>query len=296
MNWILIAFLEPVLHALANILDSNLINRFFKNAWALTAFVAIADLLFLPVLWFLDKPGMIDPSLLPYVALIAFLELVYAYPYYKALEQDDTSVAISLFSLGKIFVPILAFLFVDELLLPHQYLGFLLIVFCSAATTYNSRAKLKFNKSLFYMILSSSMLATEVVVYKYLFNNVSWGTGFFWTMAISGLMALLSFAIPTLRQGMKSELGSLKKFYPYVLLVGIVGFFGNIGFSYAISQVSPTVSRIISPTQPIFVLLYAFIFHRYFPLAFKENVAWSQIAKKMIFFIGMGIGVFLTIK
>jgi drug/metabolite transporter (DMT)-like permease len=296
MNWILVAFLEPVLHAWANILDSNLINRVFKNAWSLTVFIAAADLLFLPIIWLLDKPHLISWQLVPYVILIAFIELVYAYPYYKALEDDDTSVAISLFSLGKIFVPVLAFIFVNERLNLSQYFGFLLIVVCSAALTFNPKANFRFNKSFFYMLLASSMLAVETVTYKHVFNNVSWGTGFFWTMTISGLLGLASFAWPKLRTGFKSEWPTLKSYYHYVLLVGIIGFFGNIGFSYAISQVSPTISSTVSSTQPIFVLLYAAIFSRYFPLAFKEKTNLKTTVKKIALFVFIGIGVFLTVR
>ena len=102
MNWILVAFLEPILFALTNVLDSNLTNRLFKNAWILTVLVAVSNLLFIPIIWLLDPPQLINLNLVPYVVLVSFIELYYAYPYYKALQNDDTSVIISLFSLGKV--------------------------------------------------------------------------------------------------------------------------------------------------------------------------------------------------
>lgn len=296
MNWILIAFLEPVLHALANTLDSNLTNRLFKNAWALTVFIAVADILFLPAIWLFNKPQLISLSLVPYVLIIAFIELFYSYPYYKALQNSDTSIAISLFSLGHVLVPILAFFFVGEKLLPIQYLGFLIIVFSSAALTYNPKEKLKLNKSFFYMLFSSSLLAIEVVIYKHVFNQVSWGTGFFWTIAVSAMIGLLSYAIPKVGVNIQSELPHLRRYYLIILLVGLVGFIGNIGFSYTVSQVSPTVSRSISSFQPIFVLVYAIIFKKYFPLAFKEEVNLRNMVQKIILFIAIAVGVILTIK
>ncbi len=296
MNWILVAFLEPILFALTNVLDSNLTNRLFKNAWALTVFVAGAGLLFVPLIWLLDTPQAISWSLLPYIIAAGFIELFYAYPYYKALQNEDTSIAISLFSLGKIFVPILAFFFIGELLAIHQYLGFLLIVVSSVALTFNPRAKFRVNKSFFYMLMASTLLAVEVVIFKYIFNQVSWGTGFVWMMGISSLIGMLSYAIPTLRQGMNSELPSLKKHFRYVLLVAGIGFLGAIGFSYSISQVPVTVSRSIGSFQPVFVLLYAVIFTKYFPQAFREEINLRSIAKKTILFVIMVIGVVLTVR
>src|SRR3989344_4715022 len=171
MNWIFVALLEPVLFAFSNVIDSHLSNRLFKSPWVLTVLVASSNALFLPIVWLLDRPELIGVSLLPYVILVAFIELFYAYPYYKALQHDDTSVAVSLFSLGRIFVPILAFFLVGESLQPVQYLGFAIITFASAALTFNPTSNLRLNKSFFYMLLASTLLAVEVVVYKYIFNQ-----------------------------------------------------------------------------------------------------------------------------
>ena len=296
MNWILIAFLEPILFAITNVLDSNLINRLFKNIWALTVFVAVANALFLPIIWLIDSPQLISLDLLPYIILVAFIDLYYAYPYYKALQNDDTSIAVSLFSLGKIFVPVLAFFLVGESLHLIQYSGFILITVSSAALTFNPKAKLKLNRSFFYMLFASSLLAVEVVIYRYIFNQVSWGTGFFWTTSISALLGLMSLLIPNLWQGAKSELSSLKKHYHPILLIGVVGFIGCIGFSYPISQVPATVSRSISSFQPFFVLLYAVMFAKHFPLAFREEVSMLSIGKKLILFVIMTIGIILMVE
>lgn len=296
MNWILVAFLEPILFALTNVLDSNLTNRLFKNAWILTVLVAVSNLLFIPIIWLLDPPQLINLNLVPYVVLVSFIELYYAYPYYKALQNDDTSVIISLFSLGKVFVPVLAFFLIGEILKPIQYFGFAIVVLSSVAITFNRKEKFKLNKSFFYMFLSSSLLAVEVVVYKYVFEQISWGAGLFWTIVISALMGLASLLVGKFRVGFREEFQALKKYYPYILTVGGLGFFGFIGFSYAIAQVPATVSRSISSFQPFFVLLYAVLFSRFLPRAFKENVSSSILIKKLLLFIFTTVGVVLIVN
>jgi drug/metabolite transporter (DMT)-like permease len=146
------------------------------------------------------------------------------------------------------------------------------------------------------MLFASSLLAVETVVYKYVFNQVSWGTGFFWVMAISGLMGLMSLFIPKIFRETKPELPALKKYYPFILLVATVGFLGNMGFSYAISQVPATVSRSIGAFQPFFVLSYAILFRRFFPQAFREEISFRSISKKLVLFVFITIGVVLTIS
>jgi drug/metabolite transporter (DMT)-like permease len=297
MNWILGAFLEPILYAFANVLDSGLTNRLFKSAFLLTIFSAFAIVPFLPLVWILDPPQMPAWNIFPFIIVVGFIELFYGYPYFKALQHDDTSVTISLFSLGKILVPILAFLFVGELLRPLQYFGFFLVVISSAALTFNPQAKLRLNKSFFYMLLSSSMLAVEVVIYKYIFDQVSWGTGFVWTVGISAAMAVLVVLFsPGVRKTMRAELPALKKYYWLILLIGGIGFLGSSGFTYSISQVPATVSRTIGSFQPMFVLIYALIFKRFFPLWFKEEIDLRSLGKKILLFIITVIGVVLTIR
>ncbi|MFA6098056.1 MAG: EamA family transporter [Patescibacteria group bacterium] len=296
MNWIFVALLEPIFHAFANILDSNLANRLFKNAWLLSLIITVAVTIFTPFVWLLDPPKFFPLHLLPYFIIVGAIELLYVYPYFKALQGDDTSVATSLFSLGKILVPILAFFLIGETLRPVQYAGFLLIIAASVALTFNPKARLWFNRTFFYILLSSALLAVEVVIFKYIFTQVSWGTGYVWTVVIASAIALAALLPQLRRTDTRQELVALKKNYWLILLVGGASFLGNIGFSYAIFAVPATVSRSIDSFQPFFVLLYAILFKRYFPLAFKESTNRRSLIKKIVLFAVMVIGVILTVR
>jgi drug/metabolite transporter (DMT)-like permease len=296
MTWIFVAFLEPVLYAFANILDSNLINRWFKNAWALTLILTIASALFAPLVWFISPPHLPPAYLWPALLAVGLIELFYAYPYYKALASDETSVTVSLFAVGRVLIPILAFFWLGETLKFSQYAGFLLVIICSASLTYNAKEALRVNKSFFYMLLSSSLYAVQVVIYKYIFDQVSWGTGYIWTIGISGVMALLLFLSILKRKDTKSDSLELKKHYRLILFIGALGFVGSIGTVYPISVVPATVARSIGSFQPFFVLLYAILFKRFFPLIFKEQTDFGSIAKKVLLFIATIVGVIMTIK
>lgn len=295
MSWILAAFLEPILFALANILDSSLVNRFFKSAWALTMFAGLAVAVFLPTVWLIESPQMLPLGLLPVVTLLGFLELFYGYPYFKALEIDDTSVTISLFSLGKILVPVLSFFLVRELLKPVQYLGFVIVVLASAALTYNPKARLRFNASFFYMLLSSVMFAADAVLYKYVLDRISWGTAYVWVTVIAAVIGLICLLLARRKDGVKHDLKALREHSGLILIVGILSFVGTAGLSFAISKVDATVERSISSFQPFFVLVYALLFAKFLPYGYKEQIDKSNILKKILLFAATVVGVALTV-
>lgn len=162
---ILLAFISPISHALCNIIDNYMTSKLFTNVWTLIFYGEMVGILFLPLLFLFERPDLSPPlMMLPLFGLLALIEVWYLYPYYKALSHDDTSVVASLFSLGKVTVPLFAFLMVGEILTCIQYLGFALIVVASSLLTYDKWAKLKFNKSLFYMLWTSIILSFEVVL------------------------------------------------------------------------------------------------------------------------------------
>lgn len=200
MYWILIAFISPILHGFANILDNYLANKLFKKLSTLIFYSSILNVVFLPFVFLIQIPDLPPAHLLPFFLLIGLIEVFYLFPYYKALQSEDTSVITALFSLGRIFVPILAFIFVREVLHFTQYLGFLIIVISSAAVTFKGQIKFRLNKSFLYMLLCSLLLSIEAVIYKYLFENVSWSTGFVWPVVISFVIGMCFLFVTKLRE------------------------------------------------------------------------------------------------
>ncbi|HLC59398.1 MAG TPA: hypothetical protein VJH34_02650, partial [archaeon] len=103
MLWLLIALLNPLLHGWSNIIDNVLVNRIFKNPLNLVVFSSVMNLAFLPLLFLFHIPVLPTASTLPIFILLGLLDIAYVWPYYKALQHDDTSVVSGLFSLGKVF-------------------------------------------------------------------------------------------------------------------------------------------------------------------------------------------------
>lgn len=296
MLWFFIALLNPVFHAFSNVLDNYFTNRLFKSVWTIIFYSTIFNAIFLPAIYFIGKPTFPPFSLFPFLCSITLIEILYLYPYYKALQNDDTSIVISLLALGKIFVPILAFLMVGETVQFAQYVGFLIVIVTSAFLTLDRTVKFKFNNSFFYMLVCSLLLSVEAVVYKYIFNQVGWSTGFFWPAFFSLVVVACMLVLPACRRDIRLQFQQFKDTFHIFALGEFLTVGGSIAGTYAISLTSVTLVKSIESLQSFCVLIYALIFRGIFPRLFKEHIDTKNVIKKFILFGLAAVGVMLVVR
>ncbi|MBS3123249.1 EamA family transporter [Candidatus Woesearchaeota archaeon] len=280
MYWIIFALLEPFFHGFANVIDNHFTNNLFKKTTTLVFFASFTNILFLPIIFLLDFPSFITPSQIPFFIILGLTGIGYLYPYYKALQNDDTSIVVSLFSLGKIFVPLLAFLLVGEILAISQYIGFFVVILSATLLTLNGKQKFRLNNSFFWMILCTLIISFEVVIYKYIFNIMSWGTGFTWATLFSFMFALPLIFIKKTRNGIFSQVKTFKNNFKLFAFEEFLTFSGSAVTSF----------------QPIVVLLYALTLGRFFPKFFKEDITTKNLIKKIILFVIMVLGVIIILS
>lgn len=303
MLWILIALLSPLLHGLSNVLDNYLVNKLFKDPVILVFFNSCINLLFLPLVLIIDTPEMISLKLLPFILILGLTNIFYLYPYYKALESDDTSIVTGLFSLGKIVVPFLAYIVVKEKLSIIQYIGFFIIILSATFLAINNkidnknnRKMFRVNSSFFWMGLCSLILAVEVVTYKYLFSYTSWATGFSWGVLASVILVLPMLVIKRYREGIISQFSKFKKSFHLFIIEEFLTFGGSGAITLALTLAPVTLVEAVSSFQPIFVLGYAILFSKFKPNVFKEKIDLKNIIKKTILFLIMVIGIVMITK
>lgn len=293
MMWLLVALCEPASHAVSNILDSYLNKRLFNSVWVLIFYGMCFQVLLSPLVWLIDPPGWPAVQLWPWLVVIGFIQVAYLYPYYKALQNDSTSTVVALFSLGNLCVPLFAFIALHERLAITQYFGFLIVIIASILLTLQP-GKLKLNKSLWYMLLSSALLSVEVVVYKYVFNQVSWGTGFFWPMMVPVGFISIIVLYPKFRHSLRQPWQHARTAFPLLFLEEFFAFSGIVAGTYAVSLVPVTIERTVGETQPFFVLLYSIILMRFMPGFPVEAFTKQSVIRKACLFILMTIGVGLV--
>lgn len=295
MLWLFLAILGPFLFGWANVIDNYLTNKIFKRTTTLLFYAGTINILFLPIIFLITKPSLPPLYIIPILCVIAPLDILYLFPYFKALQHEDTSTVSSLFSLGKIFVPILAFFIIGEVLLTKQYFGVALIIIASALVTLEAGAKIRFNRAFNYMMASSLFLALEAVLFKFSINEIGWGTTFFWVDVISILVMGSFLFVKKERVEIKKQFCNMKKFAKIFVIEEIITSGAFLAITFAFVYAPVTIVIAIGALQPFFVLLYAVLFSKKFPTFFKDKIDWRSLAKKSFFFALMGIGVYLVV-
>jgi drug/metabolite transporter (DMT)-like permease len=283
------------LHAGANIFDSYLSNRLSQRLSDLVALSATTNLLFLPIVALVETPHWIGGRNLALVVPIATINVFYHFPYFWALQDCDTSVVSSLFSLGKVFTPLLAFLILRETLVPIQYAGFFVIVIASTWLTFD-RGQLRFRKALPYMLCVSIVLIFEAILFKTLYaSGVSWGSSVVWAASLEFVIAtLLVVALGRVR-ALVTELGGLGKRAWLVLLNQFFTWSGEVLGLAALTLVPVSVYEGLDSAQPMFVLVISLFAARRFPQFFQEELGTRTASAKALLFVAIVVGTLMIV-
>ncbi len=296
MFWLIAVLIASACYAFSNVIDNYFSNKIFRDIPSLVFYASLFNILFIPLVFLKEIPSFPTLTELPYFIILGFTGVAYLFPYYKALQHDDTSIVVSLFSLGKIFVPFLAFFLVNERLSIFQYLGFIIIIISSALLTWNNTKKLRLNASFYYMFIVAFLIAIEGVIYKHLFNSASWATGLVWSLVFTFIFSLPLFLVPKNRHNIISQLHHFKRNFHYFLIEELATFGGTAFKTLAITTASITLVEGMMSFLPFFVLLYALLFSRLFPNSFKEKITVRDLIKKGLLFILMVVGVILSLQ
>lgn len=292
------AFLSPFFYAASNIFDSYLSNRVFKHTGSIIFFNAFFPILFLPLLWLFGSPKIISLSILFPVIIIALIEILYQVPYYKSLQKEDTSIVVSLFALGKCFVPVLAFLIVKEQLHSWQYLGFFLIIASSALLTYEPKKKVRFNVSLFYMLGTSIILAFQTVLYKYTVttSGATWDTVFLWSTLFSSFFSLFIFFSKSCRRDIYKSITHIKTYLTPFFAQNFCTWTAEAMQAFSVAIIPVTVFSGIESSQPLFVIATELLFANTAGKIISGRNREHFTPKKIVLYITILIGVMLIVK
>lgn len=294
--WLLFAFLAPAFYAIAEIFDNFLVNKEFRHPMTVVFYSFLFNLIFVPLLFIFQHPAFPPLHTLPIFLLLALVNVGYLYPYYRGLKSDDTSVVISFFAIGRIFVPVFAFLIVGEVLAFQQYAGIALIILSVAAlATHHSKQRFKFSKALWFIALAALLLAVEGVLLKLLFDqgiNVSTAVG--GESILSTLLAMFILCSGQVRKDVRAVWPLFVKLSPLFLLEETLTFLGQVSESTAISLTSVSVVKGITMASPFFLVAYAWAGHKMFPNLFKEDLHRKKIVRKLLLFVVLIIGIILV--
>lgn len=293
-SWIIVAIAAYFIMALSQLVDKAFLNVVFKEAKAYVFLVGALGSLVVILIPF----GLTLPSLgLLLISLIGGgLFILALWPFLSALQGDDASRVIPL--IGGV-VPVATLIgevtFLGGRLESLDYLAFALLVSGAIVLTFSrSESSRRSRSAAFKAVLGSLLFAASFVITKYVFSNLDFVSGFFW-MRLGGVIAALGFfALPEVRQELKSfftkRSGWLK-----------TGYFANQGLAgggfvlqnYAISLASVSLVNALQGVQYIFIIIFVVIAAKFKPELLGEKISRRIMLEKItaILIIVAGIAV-----
>jgi drug/metabolite transporter (DMT)-like permease len=298
MNWFWIALIAPIVWAASNHVDKYLLNRYVQksNLGVLVVATSFVSLLLLPLLG-IFVPGVFSISLgnAGLLLIAGALFLVYLFPYFSALHQDEASVVVPLYQIIPVFSYILAFIFLKEVLSLVQVIGSLIIIFSAIGLSLDFDTKIKLKKSVFWPIFFSALL---VSIGTLLFKLVALEEGFwismFWQIlgtAVTGFSFLLitKFRSEFMRV---LRLGRAKFLSMGILSEGL-GYIGGFAISFATLLAPLALVQVVNGFQPVFVFFFGVLLTWFFPRIAKEDLSKKLLLQKILFISIMFVGTYL---
>ncbi|MBO7244535.1 MAG: EamA family transporter [Alphaproteobacteria bacterium] len=294
---LLIAFLAPMLHAVSNILDARVSNFMFKSNSSTIFYLGITNLFVLPFLVLLGGMDIlyVPITMWPILFVVALFEILYQIPYFKSLKRVDTSIVGALFSLGKILLPVFAFVIVGEKLCFWQYIGFFVIIISTLFLNLKKGVCFQINFAFYLMLMASLMITLNTIFSKKALLEMNWMSFSFYYIILSDVFLFLALIHPKFLKNIKKDFKVFKKNFPLLMLMEIVDRAAVLTGIFALSLLPVMVRAGISSTTPIFVLLYSVILYKIFGSRFKENLGRGEVVKKLLCFLFIIIGVVLTV-
>ncbi|MBQ3696195.1 MAG: EamA family transporter [Alphaproteobacteria bacterium] len=286
----LIAFLAPCFYALSILIESVLSLDIFKKPATMCFFVSLTNSLFVPLIFFLGIPSLPTVQNFLIYIILAILDIIYLYPYYIALKRTDTSIVSALFTTGKIFVPILSYILLKDVLTPVQYVGFFTILFASVLLTTKQTSLFRVNNAFYLMLIASFLWSLRMILAKYtLISDPIWVNTLIYPNLLSGTLVFTCLMFKNLRKDIKKHTSSYFHKFKVFVLNEFISFLALVSTIYALSRLSPVVSAAIEATSPLFLLVFASILPLLFHRKFQEYHV--PTLKKVICFVLIIIGV-----
>ena len=287
-----IAFLSPFFYALSVLIESFLSLDIFKKPATMCFYASLTNAIFIPLMFFFGTPTWPEMQFWFVYATLAIIDITYLYPYYIALKNTDTSIVSSLFAIGKVFLPLLSFFFLGDLLKPLQYAGFFIVLSASIILNMKKETSFKINKAFYLMLLSSFLLSCRVILAKYALNSDGiWVNTIIYPNLISGTMVFLFLFVKKIRPDIREHFHLYMEKFPFFIANEFVYFLAILTSIYALSKLSPVISAAVEATEPIFLLSLVWLAQPFYRFQFKELQV--SFAKKMVCFILIILGIIL---
>lgn len=290
---IFFSILSPAIYGINNYIDKFFLEKYDIKPVVFTIYSGIFGLAAGLLVFLFTGFYATDPWSLFVLLASGLLTNIFLLPYFKALSTDETSRVIPLFQFSPVFVLILSYLFLGEVLQSKQYFGAIIIIAGSFLISIKKFDKklFKIRPSFWYMVLSSFLFALSIVLYKFGVENIP-----FWnTLPYEGFGMAIGAAFVFLlnkRIFIKQTMSFPKKVYMIMGINETIYILGRYTTYFALSLISASIVNILGGFQPLFVLIYGIILSLWFPSLIKEVISKEVLVQKIVAILLIFLGVF----
>ena len=183
--------------------------------------------------------------------------------FFKSLQDLGAKVQVVFFLLGQIFTMLLSLLLLGEVLTVSQYIGATILLIGIAIVIWRKQEKHP-NKmrGIVCGLLSILCFSISIIMIKVSISEVEVITATFYRM-VFGTVFTLGFGVAGKQvSSWVCPLKDIRLLWAFVLNVVVITYGGFLLSMVAIKHISVSLASVLSTTEPIFVLLFAFMINR----------------------------------
>ena len=295
-SWIFFALLSPAIFTINSYIDKFLLSSRIKDYRGYYVYSAIVGLFLGLLLLFIGGFPILKIRDLILILLTGIISIWSTITYYQAVQDEHMSTLIFYFQLIPVFVLVLSFVFLHEVLSYRQLLGFALIFIPNLIIATEGKFSIKLNKSFYLILLCDIGFAFTSIIFKFVSetNNfisiVGYETlGWF----IGGAMIFLLWKGG--RDAFFATNKTLKSSTIGVIVANESIYVGSklVGF-FAVTLASVAIVTVIGSTSVLFAIIFGWILTTIAPHIFKEDVSKKGLFNKLILGVVVLIGIYLV--
>jgi len=294
MSWFYLALLAPLIYAVVNLIDDNLLRFVYKGPYLAAAVSGVFGALPLISLFFVNWTP-ISMSLAGLMLLAGFLTTIYYFFYFKSLAVESPSVVIAMLGLVPATLPILAYFYLDERLSAVQLIGFSIVLLASLGLAMTELKKFKFSAALVPVLIVVAILDVTSLLTKYVYERAEFYPAYMLFLVGLGLGGIY-FGLIMLFDSKKHDLSvfkkSIHKLFVIFVMVELLAVAAEFTSSLAISRGAVSLVRVVEGIQPLYILLIALLLYPLSPKHFRE-AAEGKLIKKFSLMILIVAGLYL---
>lgn len=296
-----ITIFASFLFAITNHIDKFLVTTENDNESSIKTLLVFSSLIagiILSPIWLIISNFSISISLISLICVLiaAIIYILATYFYFKALEENDTSIIAVLLQLNPVFCYILGLIIFKENLQLQQLIGSLIIITSAILITIDFKKKNIFQnfKSLLIMILSCFCFGIYFILFDIAIRNSHYNACAFWYQI--GLLIVGIILISTQKfhsSFITSVKTNGKKYFSLNALNELLNLLGNLLLHFTNITIPLALTNVLNGFQSAFVFILGIIGVKLLPKYFTETLTAKIIFQKVCCIILSIIGLII---